>query len=260
MNKQCTSMIYGGLGNVLFQISIALSFSKDNNLDYSIFKNSFGHTTHTPNIEYFNTIFKKIKLSDTVFDNNLFKLIKEEDQGYNIYNNFSENICFDGYFQSYKYFDHNRDYIIDNLNICFRDLPPEYCAVHVRRGDYLSYPHVYEILNMSYYMSAMEKIGLDKTFLVFTNDVEFCMNSFKSFNNVKIVDELDAYKSLCLMASCKHHIIANSTFSWWGAYLSSSDHVIAPSKWFKYDFINQITKKSYDDFLNDLIPNNWKLL
>lgn len=259
MKNICTSKIFGGLGNVLYQISTGLSYSIDNQLSYMIFNNSFGHTSHTPNISYFNNIFKNIKYSDDCFVLSDFKLIGESDHGFNDIEKHVGNVCLNGYFQSYEYFQHNKEKLLDIFNLDIKELSDDYCSIHVRRGDYLFYPHVYEILDMEYYRQAINFMG-DKKFIVFTNDVEWCVNNFNNFDNVKILQEDDAYKSMSLMASCKHHIISNSTFSWWGAYLSQSENVLAPIKWFKRDYVSQISKKTYDELLTNMIPSDWKLI
>lgn len=255
----CTSKIHGGLGNVLFQMAIGLSFSKDNNYNYAIFNNSFGMTTHTPNESYFDNIFKNITWNKCNYDQS-FQEVYETDQAYQSYDVPDTNICFSGYFQSYKYFDHNYEHIKNSFHLERKDMSSDYCSIHVRRGDYLHYPNVYEQMSLEYYTSAMNSIGSDKNFLVFTNDIPWCVETFKDFPNVKIINESDPFKSLSLMASCKNHIISNSTFSWWGAYLSDNSNVICPKKWFTKDFAPTITKKSYDDFMSDMIPDSWKLI
>ena len=256
-----TSNIFGGLGNVLFQIAIGLSYSLSNNKQFAIYDNSFGGTTHVGNQYYFTNIFKNIKRINFNYDSE-FKIVNETDQSYVDLNfNSNDNICFNGYFQSYKYFQKNIDTIRNIFNINYKSFDDKTCAIHVRRGDYLAYPNVFEQLDMDYYHSAMKEMKDDVKFLIFSNDIEWCKKQFSKFNNTEFINEIDPYRAICLMASCDYHIIANSTFSWWGAYLSKTENtVIAPYKWFKRDYLEHISKLNYDDFITNLIPPKWKII
>lgn len=256
----CTSNIGGGLGNVLFQIATGLSYSLDNNKNFAIFNNSFGHTSHTDNHLYFNNILKNIKRIDNNYEN--FKPLYEVDFLYSEFEkNSIDNVCLCGYFQSYKYFSNNKDYIRDIFDVGFYPFDTKTCSVHVRRGDYLHRTDVYEQLNMDYYESAMSEIAEDVKFLIFSNDVDWCVENFSKFKNAVIINENDPYKSMSMMASCDHHIIANSTFSWWAAYLSKKEgKVIAPYKWFTRGYLEYISKFSYDDFVKSILPKEWEIL
>jgi len=130
-------------------------------------------------------------------------------------------------------------------------------SVHVRRGDYLKAEDPL-VLPFSYYQQAwnamFEKFN-DAEFFVFSDDIEFASanlpqkgkRTFVSHNN-----ELTAYQDLRIMASCQHHIIANSSFSWWGAWLnpSATKVVIAPKYW----------RGTPDSYFPDLFPSGWRVL
>ena len=116
-------------------------------------------------------------------------------------------------------------------------------SVHVRRGDYL-WPGVVEtfggICTEEYYQRAMERILEEipeASFFVFTNDKEWCKEHMKGervYTVDSVEDENDAdIADMLLMSRCKHHIIANSSYSWWAAWLNASreKRVIAPAKW-----------------------------
>ena len=114
----------------------------------------------------------------------------------------------------------------------------ETVAIHVRRGDYLKIGGMGSICNYEYYKKAirymMEKIE-QPTFIFFSDDPEWCKEKFKNLE-AWFVDwnkGENSYKDMQLMSLCKHNIIANSTFSWWGAWLNSSDEklVVAPERW-----------------------------
>ena len=78
-------------------------------------------------------------------------------------------------------------------------------------------------------------------------------NIFKNINFIRANNELDDWEQMLLMSLCQHNIIANSTFSWWGAWLSSSELVVAPSGWFKGSNNQHLDTK-------DLIPENWMVI
>lgn len=119
-------------------------------------------------------------------------------------------------------------------------------SLHIRRGDYLMLPN-YCVCDDRYYERAIEKIMqyVDNPFFyVFSNDPEWSRNFLKSFGvNYKIIDWNqggDSYQDMFLMTQCKHNIIANSTFSWWGAWLNQNKNkiVVTPRKWFRNQDLN----------------------
>ena len=138
-----------------------------------------------------------------------------------------------GYFQSEKYFAPHAAQIRQEFSFEERtvfDKPT--VAVHVRRGDYLSFPEHHPPLTMDYYSRAMERFpGL--RFLVFSDDPGWCLLNFDRERCRTIVGQT-AIQDMALMASCDHFIIANSSFSWWGAWLGRNPEkrVVAPAKWF----------------------------
>ena len=115
----------------------------------------------------------------------------------------------------------------------------ESVSIHIRRGDFLNTP-IYDVCKEEYHKKAIDKIienVNNPQFIVFSDDVQWCNEYLKRFNiNYKMVDwnkGKDSYQDMFLMSQCKHNIIANSTFSWWGAWLNQNTNkiVIAPSKW-----------------------------
>lgn len=127
----------------------------------------------------------------------------------------------------------------------------ESVAVHIRRGDYVKMQNA---LNMAYYHKAMECIkGVYKSpvFLVFSDDLEWVKKNLKREGELIFVNEdgaLHDYEELFIMSRCNSNIIANSTFSWWAAWLNKNKGkcVIAPKKWFP--------EQKY------MIPESWTLL
>jgi hypothetical protein len=100
---------------------------------------------------------------------------------------------------------------------------------------------------MNYYNRAIDIIGRDKHFIVFSNDIPWCKSAFTGLNVTFIENEAD-YVDLYLMSLCKDNITANSTFSWWGSYLNRNPNkgIVTPDIWFNHSHSNA-----------DLIPNTW---
>lgn len=131
-------------------------------------------------------------------------------------------------------------------------------SIHVRRGDYVNNAHFSEKIgtcDMDYYIKAIAYMGehIDQPqYFVFSDDIEWAKENLPLNTNSIFVDHntlSNSYIDMQLMSLCKHHIIANSTFSWWGAWLNNNKDkiVIAPEKWFA----------GWDYDTKDLIPKKW---
>lgn len=105
-------------------------------------------------------------------------------------------------------------------------------AIHVRRGDYVNNPFYVDLFESGYYERAMAKFP-NAEFLVFSDDIEWCKKQ-KIFKDCSFANGEDEVEDLNIMASCTNQIIANSSYSWWAAYLNPapSKMVIAPKEWF----------------------------
>jgi len=116
----------------------------------------------------------------------------------------------------------------------------DYVSIHVRRGDYVQHAGSFPPITMDYIYEAEMKInaitGKDMMCMIFSDDIAWCKEAFKDFKDVEFSEGRNELQDLSLMASCGHHIIANSTFSWWAAYLGHNPDrvVISPSAetWF----------------------------
>lgn len=175
-----------------------------------------------------------------------------------LFNMCPDEITLAGFFQSEKYFKNIEEEIRADFSFKDEILEPckemigsvgEVISLHIRRTDYLQNPN-HTALDMSYYEKALDQINSDLPVIIFSDDPEWCKDQ-KLFSDERFMvsESGDHYVDLCLMSLCKHHIIANSSFSWWGAWLSESDNVIAPIKWFGDDNQEKDTK--------DLIPERW---
>jgi hypothetical protein len=166
------------------------------------------------------------------FDNQLF--------------NISDNTNIDGYLQSEKYFEHCKDEIINTLkiknnflNIANKLLPKnnkELVAIHVRRADYLFLKDYHFLNGLDYINNAIKSIGdIEKYhFVVCSDDTKWCSEIWGEDNNFTIINSNSPYVDFTIMTLCNHHIISNSSFSWWSSYLCKNKNkkVIAPKNWF----------------------------
>jgi len=186
--------------------------------------------------------------------------------------NVSDNIYLEGYWQSEKYFKEIEDIIRNEFKI--KGSPDaknakktefisssnlQSISVHIRRGDYITDSDTnsfHGICGLEYYQKAIDKLaGIIKNphFFIFSDDPDWVKNNLILEYPATYVTEnlgIKDYEDLRLMSLCKHHIIANSSFSWWGAWLSENTDkiVIVPKKWFNDPNINT----------DDLIPASWK--
>ena len=183
--------------------------------------------------------------------------------------NLSDGVYLDGYWQSEKYFVDIEKIIRNefvaiypqeglNLELANQIKSCNSISLHIRRGDYVSNPKTNKIhgtCDVDYYMRCIQHIT--KTvksphFFVFSDDIEWARLSLKLPYPIIFIDNNGPeknYEDLRLMSLCKHNIIANSSFSWWGAWLNPNLEkiIIAPKKWFRDTSINT----------SDLIPENW---
>ena len=180
-----------------------------------------------------------------------------------------DNSYIDGYWQSEKYFKDVEDIIRSDFT-----LKPEMATInqeftkqisscdsvslHIRRGDYVSNSVINEYhgsCSLEYYQEAVAKIATcvkNPHLFIFSDDLNWAKEHLNFNYPIKFITHNGAeksYEDLRLMSLCKHNIIANSSFSWWGAWLNTNPGkiVIAPKKWFNDSSINT----------DDLIPDSW---
>jgi hypothetical protein len=175
-----------------------------------------------------------------------------------------------GYFQSYRYLQDSRALLVELLLPRFkftcrarseamlyayrRRHQRPLVSLHVRRADYLTPGNAEfhgDLASEGYYERVVQAIGDDVTYLVFSDDIEWCRQSLH-LERVEFVD-IDPYTSLCLMTGCDVNVIANSSFSWWGAYLNPMAEVYAPSRWFA-------AAPAPNDRQRDIVPPVWRTI
>lgn len=181
----------------------------------------------------------------------------------------TSNVYLSGYWQSEKYFKNiehriRADFVFKqpmsggNQNIADSISQCNAISLHVRRGDYIqntNTPTMHAACSLDYYRLAIKKISREikqPVFFVFSDDIDWVKTNLKIDFPCQYVDQnhgAESYNDMRLMSLCRHHIIANSSFSWWGAWLNQrmDKIVIYPKKWFN-DPCNDIS---------DLTPETW---
>jgi hypothetical protein len=238
----------GGLGNQLFQIANGYAYSLRHNKRFFVTNSWKGITKSRPT--YWNTLLQSIK-PHLIKQGQCRKTKKyiESCFSYKEIPFFNINFVLHGYYQSEDYFYDFKDEIrklfkfpdsikknyIDKNGICI--------AIHIRRGDYKKSPDFHTLVPKSYYDKAKkiieEKLGLIPNYYYFSDEPDWVKENFKDNmkESDKVISGFKDYEELYIMTQCDHFIIANSTFSWWGAWLSETQKesekiVIAPEPWF----------------------------
>ena len=235
--------LQGGLGNQMFQYAAGVSALKE----YPQF------TDLRLDTSFYNAQERKVivnGLTGRGYDLDLFNItyneLEEAPEG---------ETMLQGWFQNIEEFANVENLIRDQFTfkVDFSDKiedlrkeilsKPNSVSVHVRRGDFINNPTAYahnEHMGSEYYQKAMsiiEKTNDDLTYYVFSEDVEWCKENIKNdkheviFVNNDYAGDRDS-GHLYLMTACNNHIIANSTYSWWGSFLSKSKITVGPKKWF----------------------------
>lgn len=145
-----------------------------------------------------------------------------------IWAQFREGQIPDIFLQDYRYFDKYKDEL--KQMFVTGDTPVPYVSVHVRRGDYVDNPFYVDLMKTDYYKKAMAEFP-DEKFAIFSDDPMWCMEQEIFYGSV-ISNSTDEIEDFNTMANCKGHIIANSSFSYWPAYLSGNK-AVAPKEWFQ---------------------------
>ena len=268
--------IMGGLGNQLFQIMTAFAYSKKYRNPLIIKRGS-----HSPSCTYRNVYWNNFLdgLQKYLINSNIdLPVYNEKSFEYNELPKISESddikLC--GYFQSYKYFHEYKSEFLAEIDWCVkRDAvknkitdvnPGDMVSLHFRIGDFKNLEN-HPIMPMEYYINAIKYIEAresnvkilyfceedDKDF-VFNNYINPLRTIFEKITFTQTKNKLEDWEQMIAMSLCKHHIIANSTFSWWSAYLADDNDkykklICYPDIWFNYTLINSN--------VGDLFPGHW---
>lgn len=278
----------GGLGNQMFQYAVAKKLALKYKVKlFADLKDYNGASGHPFSLSCFGLqLFEPPKSVLNLFDsfNSDFYLkirrffmkpvyLKESNFTFNpnAFNKAGKYSYLDGYWQSEKYFMDCRDILLEDFkfilkpsketeNILDEINSNNSVSLHIRRGDYVKNPttlKVHGVCALDYYKRAISHINnlIDMPYyFIFSDDIEWAKGNLTFSNKVKFVDHTsvnNSWEDMLMMQNCKHNIIANSTFSWWGAWLNrnSVNIVIAPKEWFADKCMQKQT--------GDLIPENW---
>lgn len=284
-------LLQGGLGNQMFQYAVAFAIAKrlgsGLELDLSMF-DVFGNRAWcrpyaldifalSENIIYTHNHHLSVRLLPRISSfyrshnhNRFGKYVFAIDNHNEMVAVADKNILF-GYFANNRIFMDCRDELLKEFS--FKDQPNaanaallqemsscESVAIHIRRGDYMSeaYKNIFFHPSVQWYRDAMCEITRrikQPVFYFFSDDIAWVKEQFADVKNAVFVDinyGADSYNDMRLMSICKHNIIANSTFSWWGAWLNPNPNkiVIAPGKY----YIKEDLKEKY---LAQMIPSGW---
>ena len=280
-----TCNIMGGLGNQLFQICATIGYAMSRNKPF-IFPRGKGGTPNRPTywdnflapLQIFLRTDETIRMkSYRIHNEDPFQKYNGEWRDDNDKEEALKNVYLKGYYQSYKYFDCYYKTIIRLLRLeeqktntlnKYGGAKDNYISMHFRLGDYKSLPNHHPILSADYYKKSLETIlSMDPInishVLVFCEEedetkvkeiIQECVKTeLKPELKWEIIDHsIPDWEQLLLMSLCRHNIIANSTFSWWGAYFNEhQDKIVCyPSVWFG-------PALSYVRSTEDLFPPSW---
>lgn len=257
--KNITIYSFGGLGNQLFQYCFAKNISQLRkekvivDISYYLLKKDRQYllkhiVKEDCNIKFKSSFMGIIKLmivsktkgKKNLIESNAYKYEKDISKNYSRYVGYWQNIKYlknldNKIFLESKILENPIKEILDRENTV---------SIHIRRGDYLNKNVNNGVLSKEYYKSAigiMNKMLNNPFFLVFSDDIEYVKNNdlFKNYyfidNSIKSNIYPKDILEFLIMTECKNFIIANSTFSWWAAYLGKSSNkiVVAPKKWIK---------------------------
>jgi len=269
----------GGLGNQLFQIFATISYAIKTRNKF-VFHNvkTLGGGSTTLRFTYWNTFLKRLQ-PFLINEIGPIHVIRENSFEYNelpLYEMIGRDVLLYGYFQSYKYFQNNyptisriiglgqiKDELLKKMNYDDNFLK-DVISLHFRIGDYKKIQDYHPIMTKEYYHKSLEFINTkcsntNFTVMYFCEDNDIIQvnetindlsSKFTNFTFIRGENKLEDWEQMVLMSCCHHNIIANSSFSWWGAYFNVwSDKIVCyPSVWFG-------EKASHNT--SDLCPDNW---
>ena len=252
----------GRLGNQMFQYASLKGIAANRGFEITIPPRRFFGEADENVANSDVTIYESFKIGG--FNTGLAnqRKVSESTFGFDeeLFNTCEDNVDLIGYFQNEKYFEGIEDKIRKEFTFKSETLDPcrefvsqfdELISLHIRRGDYtvnVNHP----VQPMEYYAEALKL--LPKTdVIVFSDDPDWChQQELFSDDRFIVSQDTSSYHDLYMMSKCSDFIIANSSFSWWGAWLANTGRVIAPSKWFGPNNAHLDTK--------DLYPEHWEII
>ena len=297
-NKMITCSLMGGLGNQLFQIFATISYAMKAKNEFKFLNvKTLGGNGSTLRYTFWDTFLENLK---PVLTNSFPELTLVKQEGFE-YKELpisllkNRNVCIHGYFQSYKFFEQHFSLIYDLLDLEVRkkevlkkikdSFKESVClsnciSMHFRLGDYKKFSHFHPIMPADYYIKSLKYIlenendNFDSKKVIYfceEEDIQAvevtirqCKKIFPPLIFIRAPKVLEDWEQMLIMSECNHHIIANSSFSWWGAYIGFANHkkqvqsiknnqnnskiVCYPSLWFS---------PTAKEKTKDLCPDEW---
>lgn len=252
--------IIGRLGNQMFQYAALRGIADKHGYDFTIPESDFNDEWNDHQLfEVFD--LPNLKNRGRVDD----KFLQERQFNYDpeLVDQCPDGVSLYGYFQTERYFSHIADSIkedftfkrdvVENCKEVMEELS-EPIALHVRRTDYVEKSQDHPPCSMKYYHEALKRFHEKRPVVIFSDDVKWCKEQDIFKPDRFLVSETDNnVYDMCMMTMCDDYIIANSSFSWWGAWLSQNPDptVIAPKKWFGD------TGYTAKNNTEDICPDRW---
>lgn len=243
----------GRLGNNMFQTAACIGYAKKYNSRWVVPV----HRARGDNDPYLLGQFWPSLPFGDAYGGHRYEQHEPRDFNYRPIPHFPGGCMLVGFFQSEKWFEGAHDEVRAAFPLKHYPEYVDYVSIHVRRGDYVTNANSFPPITNEYVQAALMKIPYEekRAVMVFSDDIEWCKNNLRFDDNDTVVFNEDAneFEALSKMASCSHHIIANSTFSWWGAWLGKNPNRIVVSPHYEDWFGNGFTGPKP----KDLIPENW---
>jgi hypothetical protein len=256
--------LMGGIGNQMFQYAFGKA-QKQNGIEVFYdtgFYNTKGEYDRYPRLYHLDKFKTQVNIGKFI---RTWKTYKENRIGFNLDLLKMDGANFEGYWQYLPYIKEVLPQLREELILRESHYTQPFLemreavtqcksvAVHVRRGDYLTHRGVFRDLKFDYYVRALAICPEGDELFVFSDDIPWCKGKFKKdyfYRDITFVD-LNEYLSFELMRLCNHHIIANSTFSYWAAILNNNPEqvVVCPKEW--------LVNKVQDDGNELFFPKRW---
>lgn len=255
-----SSMLIGRLGNSMFQIAASIGYARNYGYEWAV--QEIPHNNESAIHRVFPNL-PKTNFKGQSYQEHPHGFCKLHQKDYDLCHfdyhpipDVGEHAFLRGFWQSYKYFEAAEDEIKKVFELPHVTGYEDYVSIHVRRGDYVQHSGSFPPITDLYIRTALRSIPGNYKPLFFSDDIQWCKDNFRYEPLAEFSEGRNELEDLSIMASCGHHIIANSTFSWWGAYLGHNPNriVITPSQERGSWFGLQAGVKS--DVV-DLLPKNW---
>lgn len=254
MSHLINAVPIGRLGNQMFQIAALIGYAKKYNAQW-------GFPSDTKEVPHLRKMFPGIPVLDGNFRR--YNVADPSHFNYRPIPQFGGDTTLVGFFQSEKFFEGAADQVRSIFKLDTKNAGSPSLSIHVRRGDYVQHSNSFPPVTIDYIKLAFDLLkhkGVDFYYVnVFSDDIQWCrqlvnhVQGPRGMSNWAFFEGQNEFEDLSIMASCSHNIIANSTFSWWGAWLNPNPDkiVISPSVQNWFGPANGVQNPK------DIIPESW---